>query len=125
MNGGELSLDLLNAPPASPVAYDQIFEQARRCLPKLWGGDYPAEELMDDVENYRGLSFLTVCQKLKLSVWRVGIAAAQGKPVEESKTRLWSKIEETGEASRYLLSSIRLLAADMNSVGSNSLISWS
>lgn len=103
MNGGELSLDLLKAPAVSPVAYDQVFEQARRCLPKIWGPEYPIEELMDDVENYRGLSFLTVCQKLKLSVWKLGIAAARGHLVDESKMRLWNRIEETGEVSRTTL----------------------
>lgn len=97
MNGGHLSLDLLSAPTQSPIAYDQVFEQARRCLPKIWGSEYPVEELLDDVENYRGLSFLTVCQKLKLSIWKLGVAAAQGTVADESKERLWKRIEDTGE----------------------------
>lgn len=97
--GGHLSLDLLSAPAKSPIAYDQLFEQARRCLPKIWGSEYPIEELLDDVENYRGLSFLTVCQKLKLSIWKFGVAKAQEKPVEGSAEGLWRRIEETGDVS--------------------------
>jgi len=97
MNGGHLSLDLLSAPTQSPIAYDQVFEQARRCLPKIWGAEYPVEELLDDVENYRGLSFLNICQKLKLSIWKLGVAAAQGGLVVDGKAQLWKRIEETGE----------------------------
>lgn len=97
MNGGRLSLDLLSAPADSPVANDHLFEGARKCLPKIWGSDYPAEQLLDDVENYRGLYFLNTCQKLKLSVWRLGIAAGQGCAITEGKTWLWSKIQEAGD----------------------------
>ena len=103
MDGGQLSLDLLSAPAESPIAYDHIFEQARRCLPKIWGSEYPVESLLDDVENYRGLSFLHACQKLKLSIWKLGIAAAQGKPVSDSKMRLWYRIEDTGEVCSSIL----------------------
>ena len=103
LNGGQLSLDLLSAPAESPVAYDQIFEQARRCLPKVWGSDYPVEELLDDMENYRGLLFLTACQKLKISAWRIGKAAGEGKSVEDSKAELWSRIQDTGEVILPLL----------------------
>lgn len=99
MNGGHLSLDLMAAPAKSPIAYEQIFEQARRCLPKVWGSEYPVEELLDDVENYRGLSFLTMCQTLKLSIWKLGLAKARGMVVDESKEQLWRRIEETGEVS--------------------------
>lgn len=94
MRGGQLSLDLLSLPPDSPLAYDRIWEGARLCLPKLWGPEYPHEEILDDVENYRGLSFLHQVQKLKLSLWRLGLVQGQGKRIDESKRRLWQRIEE-------------------------------
>ena len=102
MNGGQLSLDLLSMPPDSPLAYDRIWESARVCLPKLWGAKYPAEEILDDVENYRGLSFLFAGQKLQVHVWRLGVAQGQGKLVEDSKKALWKKIEEVGEVCTIL-----------------------
>jgi hypothetical protein len=96
-SGGQLSFDLLSLPPDSPLSYDRIWEQARLCLPKLWGDEYPYDQILDDAENYRGLSFLHTAQKLKLSIWRLGIAQEQGKYVEQSRHRLWLRLEETGK----------------------------
>jgi hypothetical protein len=95
LSGGQLSFDLLSLPADSPLSYDRIWEAGRLCLPKLWGSAYPHEEILDDVENYRGLSFLHAAQKLKLSIWRLGIAKEHGKDIEESRKRLWIRIEET------------------------------
>lgn len=94
LNGGQLSLDLLSLPSESPLFYDRVWESARLCLPKLWGADYPHEEILDDVENYRGLSFLHAVQKLKLSIWKLGITGEQGQPMQAIRQRLWDRIEE-------------------------------
>ena len=102
MSGGQLSLDLLSLPPDSPLAYDRIWESARLCLPKVWGAEYPHEEILDDVENYRGLSFLHQVQKLKLSVWRLGLVQGQGKRMDESRQRLWVRIEEMEQVCPFL-----------------------
>lgn len=97
MNGGQLSFDLLSLPPDSPLAYDRIWESARVCLPKLWGSEYPHEEILDDVENYRGLNFLHEVQKLKLSIWRLGLIQGQGTRMDHSKQSLWARSEEIRE----------------------------
>lgn len=103
LNGGQLCLDLMSVPRDSPLSYDRIWEAARVCLPKLWGGEYPAEEILDDVENYRGLSFLQAGQKLKLSVWQLVVAAGKGDDVKESRQRLQKRIEQIGDVRHHHL----------------------
>ena len=95
MGGGRLTTDLIIAPPESPVAFTRLFEEARVCMSHLWGSDYPTEELLDDIENYRPLKMLSMCTKLKLEVWKLGLAgdAASG----PTGTRIWNDIEEVGE----------------------------
>jgi len=99
MGGGHLTTDLMNAPAESPVCYSRLFEESRVCVPQLWGSEYPAEELLDDIENYRPLKFLHACQELKLSVWRLGLG---GTPMGDQAPRpnsrnLWREIVQVGE----------------------------
>lgn len=89
---GGLSFDLMRAPVNSPVHFDRLFEEARVCVPQLWGTEYPVEELLDDIENYRPLKFVHTCQKLKLRIWKYGRST-------DTKTReeLMHDIETTGQ----------------------------
>jgi hypothetical protein len=79
------------------LSYDRIWESSRSVLPKMWKAEYPPEEMRDDIENYRGLGLIHACQKLKLSVWRLGVARANGRDIKDSKARLWIRIEDVGE----------------------------
>ena len=97
VNGGQLSLDLLSVSQDSPLAYDRIWEASRVCLPKIWGLEYPSEQFYDDVENCRGLCFIQACQKLKLGVWRLGVAQGQGRLIKNGMQKLWKKIAEIGD----------------------------
>jgi len=101
MGGGRLTTDLMNAPADSPVCYNKLFEEARLCAPQLWGSAYPAQELLDDIENYRPLKFLHACQRLKLRVWRLGVKTlSAGTQASQSNSGdLWSDIMRTGEVS--------------------------
>jgi len=58
---------------------------------------YPVEQLMDDLENYRGLSLIQHCQKLRLNVLNLGIASRNGFLNENSVANLWRKIQSVGE----------------------------
>lgn len=84
---GQLSLDLFKAPASSEISQDRLFEEARVCLPKIYGSRYPVEEYMDDIENYRALHFNNRCQRLKLNVMSLGIAARNG-PVDRIMVKL-------------------------------------
>lgn len=92
VSDGELSFDLMRAHTASPVNFDRLFEEARVCVPQLWGSDYPVEELLDDIENYRPLKFVNTCQKLKLRIWKFGRSMDQ-----ETQENLMRDIETTGQ----------------------------
>lgn len=37
---------------------DDLFRAGRSALPEIWGSIYPAEELLDDLENYRALELM-------------------------------------------------------------------
>ena len=109
--GGNLILDLTSAPLISGLQRDQLFEDARVCVPKIWGSVYPEEELMDDFENYRGLSLLQISTNLKLSVWRLGIAVKKGSAAADqgSIDRLWAKIESVAQEYYDVLSLARMV----------------
>jgi hypothetical protein len=97
--GGYLFHSLLTAPLSSGINREQLFEESRTCLPRIWGSDYPEEEILDDFENYRGLSLLQIAMKLKVEVWRLGVAVRQGIAEIESMGRLWRKIENVEKVS--------------------------
>lgn len=97
LGDGRLSMDLINEPLESPVSFDRLFDEARVCVPQLWGSDYPIEELIDDIENYRPLKFLYACQKLKLRVWKTGKAVVSGAQEVVSTGVLWKDIEQLGQ----------------------------
>ncbi|KAJ5635050.1 uncharacterized protein N7484_008363 [Penicillium longicatenatum] len=46
------------------VFYDQLFQAAHHTLPRIWDTRYPAEELLDDLENLRALDLTHECNKL-------------------------------------------------------------
>lgn len=100
MGGGHLSLYLISAPPGSPVTFNTLFEEARVCVAQLWGSEYPVEELLDDVENYRPLKFINECQILKLQVWQLGIAATKNEIEPGAMEETWFKIQRLGEVSQ-------------------------
>jgi hypothetical protein len=90
---GYLYQSLLTAPPSSGINREQLFEESRTCLPRIWGSEYPEEQILDDFENYRGLSLLQIAMKLKVDVWRLGVAVRQGMADDDSMERLWAQIQ--------------------------------
>lgn len=48
--------------------HDQLFQAAHHTLPRVWGARYPAEELLDDLENLRALDLIHECNKLRFQV---------------------------------------------------------
>lgn len=48
--------------------YDQLFQAAHHTLPRVWDTRYPAEQLLDDLENLRALDFIHECSKLRFRV---------------------------------------------------------
>lgn len=97
MSRGQLASYLMSAPINSPVNFNNLFEDARVCVPQLWGPAYPVEELLDDVQNYRPLKFLGECQELKLVTWEVGVLARRGYVEPQRIESLWTKIQHLEE----------------------------
>ncbi|KAJ5890188.1 hypothetical protein N7504_010998 [Penicillium tannophilum] len=48
--------------------YDQLFQAAHHTLPRVWDTRYPAEQLLDDLENLRALDLIHECSKLRFKV---------------------------------------------------------
>ncbi|KAJ6002461.1 hypothetical protein N7451_005008 [Penicillium sp. IBT 35674x] len=48
--------------------YDQLFQAAHHTLPRVWNTRYPAEQLLDDLENLRALDLIHECSKLRFKV---------------------------------------------------------
>ena len=97
INGGRLWMDLFSEAADSPISHDRLFHNARSCLPKLWGAQYPTSELLDDLENYRPLHFLHVCQKPKLGILNLANTSNSGPGEENGRQQLWKQIREIGE----------------------------
>ena len=114
LSDGRLSIDLMKAPEYSPVHFDRLFEEARVCLPQLWGVEYPVEELMDDIENYRPLKFVHACQKLKLRVLNFGKCTLGNMDHTDSAEDLWNTISSLGEV-RTILSMLLVLTFNRSS----------
>ncbi|KAJ9645413.1 hypothetical protein H2204_000992 [Knufia peltigerae] len=92
---GQLTQELLQAD--SHLHQDRLFQEARTCLPRMWGPEYPAEQLLDDLENYRPLSFIQACAKLKVEVWNLGLALRGLTVNQSSLDQLWQKIKHNGQ----------------------------
>ncbi|KIW19111.1 hypothetical protein PV08_03403 [Exophiala spinifera] len=103
---GQLTQDLLKAD--SHLHQDRLFQAARTCLPRMWGPEYPAEQLLDDLENYRPLSFMQACAKLKVEVWTLGKALRSVAVDQSSLDQLWQKIKRDGEAFMDVLTVARI-----------------
>ncbi|EXJ73475.1 uncharacterized protein A1O5_03236 [Cladophialophora psammophila CBS 110553] len=97
MAGGRLWMDLLSEDADSPVSYDGLFYSARSCLPKLWGTQYPISELLDDLENYRPLHFLHLCQKPKLSILNLATSSDMGRSDRAGRQQLWKELTKLGD----------------------------
>lgn len=97
MAGGRLWLDLLSEDANSPVSYDGLFYSARSCLPKLWGAQYPVSELLDDLENYRPLHFLHLCQKPKLGILNLATSSDMGRSDRAGQQQLWKELTKLGD----------------------------
>ncbi|KAH0843756.1 putative transcriptional regulatory protein [Fonsecaea pedrosoi] len=97
MASGKLWMDLLSEDADSPVSYDGLFYSARSCLPKLWGPQYPVSELLDDLENYRPLHLLHLCQKPKLSILNLAASPDMGRGDKAGRQRLWKELTKLGD----------------------------
>ncbi|EXJ90894.1 hypothetical protein A1O1_04000 [Capronia coronata CBS 617.96] len=111
VNAGQLALDLFTAPPSAQISQDHLFDEARVCLPKIYGSAYPVEEYMDDIENYRALNLINKCQKLKLAILSLGIASKDG-PIEQTAVKsIAAQIENLGMEFCDLIAMSRVLKA--------------
>ncbi len=90
-------MDLLSEDVDSPVSYDGLFYSARSCLPKLWGAQYPTSEMLDDMENYRPLHFLHLCQKPKLGILNLANKSSLGQDDTEGRKQLWKELTKLGD----------------------------
>ncbi|KAJ9618570.1 hypothetical protein H2204_012989 [Knufia peltigerae] len=95
--GGKLWTDLLSEDAQSPFSHDGLFHGARSCLAKLWGPQYPTSELFDDLENYRPLHFLHLCQKPKIGILNLATVSNLGYNDREGRHRLWKQITKLSE----------------------------
>lgn len=69
----------------------------RSCYPTIWGAEYPTSELIDDMENYRPLHFLHLCQKPKLDILSLATTANHGQVDEGGRQRVSQRVKEIGE----------------------------
>jgi hypothetical protein len=53
------------------IDMDQVFRETRNAHSTLWGQDYPAEEIVDDMSVFRPLELYHECNKFKCKMIRV------------------------------------------------------
>ncbi|EXJ79542.1 hypothetical protein A1O3_07821 [Capronia epimyces CBS 606.96] len=108
LRGGELTQDLLSLRADSHLHQDRLFQEARTCLPRIWGANYPPEQLLDDLENYRPLSLLQACEKLKIELWSLGITSTNAAVDQRDLDLLWQKIETAGQVFADVITMARI-----------------
>lgn len=84
----------------------RLFEEARVCLPKIYGSAYPVQEFMDDIENYRALSLLHRALKLKLNVLKLGMASMENPVDERTLRRMGNQIQSVGQVCVFHVASL-------------------
>ncbi|EHY55849.1 hypothetical protein ABEF92_000895 [Exophiala dermatitidis] len=106
---GKLSQDLYSAPANTSISMGRLFEEARVCLPKIYGSAYPVQEFMDDIENYRALSLLHRALKLKLNVLKLGMASMENPVDERTLRRMGNQIQSVGQEFYDLIAMARVI----------------
>ena len=76
---------------------DHLYRCARLWGRCFWGEQYPDEEVLDDIENYRALELLHVGFCLRHRTWKVLVESAAG--TAESAEALFREILATREVS--------------------------
>ncbi|KAI1609279.1 hypothetical protein EDD37DRAFT_165553 [Exophiala viscosa] len=108
-HAGQLSRDMQSAPAGSSISADRLFEDARVCLPKIYGSTYPVQEFMDDIENYRALSLLHRSSKIKLDVLRFGMTSAETSIDRRMLRLLGDQIQSVGQEFCDLIAMARVI----------------
>ncbi|KAJ5949899.1 hypothetical protein N7454_001483 [Penicillium verhagenii] len=82
---------------------DQVFRETRNVHSTLWGQEYPAEEIVDDMSVLRPLELYHECNKFKSKMIRVfqGSKSFTDHPI--SHKALHDELEQIGKAFRDLI----------------------
>lgn len=81
---------------------DRVYRDARRCGRNIWK-DYPEDEVLDDLENYRPLEALHQTFVMRSKIWELAIARIEGRDCKDTPDGLWKEIVEIGEKYQDIL----------------------
>ena len=79
------------------LSLERIFQNARISGRHCWGEEYPEDELLDDLENYRPLEALHRVFLLRSRIWELAVAKYKGKRCPDTPETLMKEIKEIGE----------------------------
>jgi hypothetical protein len=76
---------------------ERIYRSARISGRHCWGEEYPEDEVLDDLENYRALEALHHTFVLRSRIWQLAVAKYEGRECTDTPDSLMKEIQEIGE----------------------------
>jgi hypothetical protein len=76
---------------------DQVFRETRNVHSTLWGQEYPADEIIDDMSVFRPLELYHECNKFKSKMLRVFQEAKSSINDSVSHEALHNELEQIGK----------------------------
>jgi len=81
---------------------ERIYLNARIAGRRCWGEEYPADEVLDDLENYRALDVYHHTFVLRSRIWQLAMARYEGRECTDTPESLMKEINEIGEVRKPL-----------------------
>lgn len=76
-----------------------LYRKSRLAGRHIWAGEYPENEVLDDIENYRPLELLHLNNLLRSRIWQLGVSRSEGQQTEDSPEMLMEDFTKIAEVS--------------------------
>lgn len=90
-------LSRMSQSPLQSMSLERIYRNARIAGRKSWAEEYPENEVLDDLENYRPLEFLHHTFVMRSRIWELAVAKYEGRGCRDTPGSLMNDIREIGE----------------------------
>lgn len=90
-------LSRLSQSPIPSTNLQRIYRSARISGRHCWGEEYPEDEVLDDLENYRALGALHDVFVMRSRIWQLAVAQHAGNECADTPESLMKEIHKIGE----------------------------
>ncbi|BDD60022.1 hypothetical protein MAP00_005189 [Monascus purpureus] len=87
-----------------------LYRKSRLAGRHIWAGEYPENEVLDDIENYRPLELLHLNNLLRSRIWQLGVSRSEGQQTEDSPEMLMEDLTKIADKYQDILMTASLPA---------------